>query len=78
MTLICYYCGHASQSMLEALRHDADRPESCLAWRQPMNTQVITDHAEIDSILQTLNVQGEGNLDRALDDYYERIEHVYR
>lgn len=78
MTIVCYYCGHTSHSMMEAARHDADRPESCLACRQPTNTQLITEQAEIDSILQTLTVQGEGNLDQALDDYFERIEHVYR
>jgi hypothetical protein len=78
MNIVCYYCGHTSHSMMEAVRHDSDRPESCLAWPQQNNRQQIPEEAEIDSILRALTVKGEANLDQALDEYYERIEHVYR
>jgi hypothetical protein len=78
MTILCYYCGHTSRSMMEATRHDADRPESCLAEQQPTKTHLRTMQAAIGSILQTLTVQGEGNLELALDAYHERIEPVYR
>lgn len=76
--MVCFYCGHVSNSMMEAARHEAHRPESCLPWRRQTSKQVVTEPAEIESILQTLTVQGEGNLDQALDDHYERIERSYR
>jgi hypothetical protein len=81
MTIVCHYCGHASHTMREAARHDADRPESCLACRPPLATEAVTSRPEVDPVLQNLqnlDVQGERNLDRALDDYYRKIEPAYR
>lgn len=79
MTIVCYYCGHTSRSMMEAARHEAARPESCLVWRERIMSEFLPDQGEeIDLILQALTVQGEGRLDQALDDYFERIERVYR
>jgi hypothetical protein len=79
MTIICYYCGHTSHSMVQAARHETARPESCLVWRQRTMSEFLPDQGEeIDLILKALTVQGEGKLDRALDDYFERIERVYR
>lgn len=79
MNVVCYYCGHISHSMVDGTRHEAARPESCLAWRERTMSEFLPDQGEeIDLILQALTVQGEGRLDRALDDYFERIERVYR
>ncbi len=79
MTIVCYYCGHTSSSMVEAARHEATRPESCLVWRQRTMIEFLPDQGEeIDLTLQALTVQGEGKLDQALDAYFERIERVYR
>lgn len=73
--IICHYCGHSSGSMVEAARHEAERPESCVAWRSRVS---VSARIDVESILRTLTVQGGGNLDKALDDYYDRIERVYR
>jgi hypothetical protein len=79
MNIVCHYCGHKSRSMLLAVRHDTDRPESCLAWLGQRNTEPVNEPAgEVDRVLRGLTVQGGGNLDRALDEYFERIQPVYR
>jgi hypothetical protein len=79
MTIVCHYCGHTSDSMLEAVRHDTDRPESCLAWVRRAEIEPVTRPTEeVDAILRELTVQGEGNLEEALDVYFERIQRVYR
>jgi len=65
--------------MVEAARHEAARPESCLAWQQRTMSEFLPDQGEeTDLILQALTVMDEGKLDQALDDYFERIERVYR
>ena len=65
--------------MLEAVRHDTDRPESCLAWRRGMKSESLDDPGgDVDASLRGLTVQGEGSLDEALDGYFERIQRVYR
>lgn len=78
MIIVCHYCGHTSTTMVEAARHEAERPESCAALRHKRNRRRMTDPVDVESILRTLTVQGGGNLDRALDDYFDRIERVYR
>jgi hypothetical protein len=78
MSIVCHYCGHTSHSMMEATRHEADRPESCFSWRQPTNSELMKDQAEIDAILQLLTVEDGGNLGHALDDYFERIAPIYQ
>jgi hypothetical protein len=79
MNIVCHYCGHKSNSMLEAVRHDTGRPESCLAWRRGMKSESLDDPSgDVEASLQRLTVQGEGNLEEALDEYFERIQPVYR
>ena len=75
MIIVCHYCGHTSSTMGEAARHEAERPESCVAWRSRLS---VSSRRDVESILRTLTVQGGGNLNQALDDYYDRIERVYR
>jgi hypothetical protein len=72
--IVCHYCGHTSTTMVEAARHEAERPESCAALDQ-LNRLRVTG---VESMLRTLTVEGGGNLDQALDEYYERVEPVYR
>jgi hypothetical protein len=76
--IVCHYCGHASSSMLEAVRHDSERPESCLAWLGRSEIESLVRPIEEDAVLRNLTVQGEGNLEDALEEYFERIQPVYR
>jgi hypothetical protein len=78
MTIVCFYCGHASDSMQEAARHDADRPESCLQWQQLGKPPMGGTAEQILQALRSLIVQGGGSLDRELDVHYERLQRVYR
>jgi hypothetical protein len=73
--LVCHYCGHTSTTMVEAARHEATRPESCAAVTYQLNRLSVTG---VESTLRTLTVRGGGNLDQTLDEYYDRIERVYR
>jgi hypothetical protein len=79
MTIVCHYCGYRSDSMREAARHDAERPESCLLWRRVRKLAPLS-YAEnhIEETLRHLAVQGGGSLDRELDRDYERLQRVYR
>lgn len=79
MRVICHYCGFASESMVDALRHDACRPRSCERWHELMKaTPLAYSREEIELTLQVLTVQGGGNLGLELDEYGEKIESVYR
>lgn len=78
MTIVCFYCGYASHVMQEAARHDADRPESCLQWRQRGHLPSHGTPEQIREALGTLTVQDGANLDCELDSYYERLQRVYR
>jgi hypothetical protein len=40
--------------------------------------RVIHPNEVLDPILRGLTVQGEGNLNQALDQYFERLQRVYR
>jgi hypothetical protein len=64
--------------MVEAARHEAERPESCAAWHDQRSRPSVSGRRDVESILRTLTVQGGGNLEQALDDYYDRIERAYR
>lgn len=77
MIIVCHYCGRTSTTMVEAARHEAERPESCVAWRDQPNRLSVTGPADLE-ILRTLTEQGGGNLDQGLDDYCDRIARVYR
>jgi hypothetical protein len=79
MTIVCHYCGYRSDSMPEAARHDAERPESCLLWRRVRKLAPLS-YAEkyIDETLRHLTVEGGERLDRELDRDYERLHRVYR
>jgi hypothetical protein len=79
MTIVCHYCGYRSDSMAEAVRHEADRPESCILWRnvRKLAPLPITD-VRIQETLRHLTVQGGKNLDRELDAAFERLQRVYR
>jgi hypothetical protein len=78
-TIVCHYCGYRSDSMTEAARHDAERPESCVLWRRVRKLAPLS-YAEthIWETLRHLSVQGGDNLDRQLDRDYERLQRVYR
>jgi hypothetical protein len=79
MTIVCHYCGYRIDSMLEAVRHDAERPESCLLWRRVRKLAPLTYADEyIHETLRHLTVQGGGNLDGELDVEYERLHRAYR
>lgn len=79
MKVVCHYCGFASESMLDALRHDACRPRSCERWNELMKaTPLGCSSEEIELTLRLLTVQGGGNLDLELDAYREKVESVYR
>lgn len=79
MRVLCHYCGFTSESMVDALRHDACRPRSCERWRELMKTTPLRfSSVKIDETLQHLTIQGGGSLDAALDRYFEKIEPVYR
>lgn len=79
MRVVCHYCGFVSQSMVDALRHDAWRPQSCQRWHELMNVTSFSYSPEtVDLVLRFLTVQGGGNLDLELDEYREKVESVYR
>jgi hypothetical protein len=79
MRVVCHYCGFSSESMVDALRHDACRPRSCERWHELTKAAPPRcSSAEIDLTLRLLTVQGGGNLDRELDEYREKVESVYR
>lgn len=79
MRIVCHYCGFSSESMVDALRHDACRPSSCERWNELMKeTSLGYSLEEIESMLRLLTVQGGGSLDLELDEYREKIESVYR
>lgn len=79
MRVLCHYCGFTSESMVDALRHDACRPRSCERWRELMKaTPLRLSSEEIDEALQHMTIQGGGSLEMALDRYLEKIEPVYR
>ena len=79
MRVVCHYCGFTSESMVDALRHDAWRPYSCERWQALMTAAPFGYSPEdIDEALRHLTVQGGGNLDLELDRYREKIEPVYR
>lgn len=79
MRVVCHFCGFASESMIDALRHDSCRPRSCERWTELMRATPLdyTPH-EIETTLRLLTVQGGGNLELALDSYRQKIEPVYR
>lgn len=79
MRIVCHFCGFTSESMIEALRHDACRPRSCERWTELMKA-TPRDYTleEIETTLLHLTVQGGGILDLALDTYRQKIEPVYR
>jgi hypothetical protein len=79
MRVACHLCGFASESMIDALRHDACRPRSCERWRE-LTTATPRNYTpkEIETTLRYLTVQGGGNLELALDGYLQKIEPVYR
>jgi hypothetical protein len=77
--VICHYCGYTSESMVDALRHDAWRPRSCQRWQALKKAAPFGySREDIDLALRLLTVQGGGNLDLELDRYREKIESVYR
>lgn len=79
MRVLCHYCGFTSESMVDALRHDACRPRSCERWRELVKaTPLRFSLAKIDETLQHLTTQSGGSLEVALDRYLEKIEPVYR
>jgi hypothetical protein len=79
MRILCNYCGFASSSMVDALRHDALRPNSCDRWRQMQKTAPLPHGPErIEAILRHMTLQDGGSLELALDRYLEKIEPVYR
>lgn len=79
MRVVCYYCEFASESMIDALRHDACRPRSCERWTELMKaTPRDYTPEEIETTLRHITVQGGGNLELALDTYRQQIEPVYR
>lgn len=79
MTVVCHYCGYRSDSMLEAVRHDAERPESCLLWRHVRKLAPLSYAEEyIDETLRHLTVQGGANLDRELNADLERMQRADR
>ena len=79
MRVVCHYCGFASESMVDALRHDAWRPQSCQRWHALTKITPLNYSPEIvDLVLRSLTVQGGGNLDVELDEYREKVEFVYR
>jgi hypothetical protein len=79
MRVVCHYCGFASESMVDALRHDAWRPKSCRRWNELMKVTPLSYSPEtVDLVLRFLTVQGGGNLDLELDEYREKVESVYR
>lgn len=79
MKVVCHYCRFTSESMVDALRHDALRPHSCERWHVLMKAASSGYSAgDIDEALRHLTVQGGGNLDLELDSYREKIESVYR
>jgi hypothetical protein len=79
MRVVCHYCGFSSESMIDALRHDAWRPQSCRRWDELMTLTPLSYSPEtVDLVLRVLTVQGGGNLDLALDEYREKVESVYR
>ncbi len=64
--------------MLDGMRHDAARPGSCRSWLERMELALLPIPADqVRDILQALTVYGDGNLDRALDDFYEKIQALY-
>lgn len=79
MRVVCHFCGFTSDSMIDALRHDACRPRSCERWAELMKAKPrdYTDE-EIETTLRDLTVQSGGNLELALDSYRQKIEPVYR
>jgi hypothetical protein len=79
MTIVCHYCGYRSDSMLEAARHDAERPESCLLWRRVRKLAPLSYAEEyIEETLRHLTVQSGANLDRELNAAYERLQRARR
>lgn len=79
MRIVCHFCGFASESMIDALRHDACRPRSCERWIELMKaTPLDYTPEEIETTLRYLAVQGGGNLELALDRFRQKIEPVYR
>ena len=78
MTIVCHYCGYRSDSMLEGVRHDAERPESCLLWRAVRKLAPLSyANAYIEETLRHLTIEGGGNLDEELTADYERAQRVY-
>jgi hypothetical protein len=78
LTVVCHYCGYLTDSMLDAMRHDADRPRSCKVWLDRLEVALLPMPLEqVDQVLRGLTFHGEGTLDRALDDYYDKIHKAY-
>lgn len=79
MTVVCHYCGYRSDSMLETVRHDAERPESCVLWRRVRKLAPLSYAEEyIEETLRHLTVQSGENLDRELNADFERMQRVDR
>ena len=79
MRIVCHYCGFASASMIDALRHDACRPRSCDRWREIQKAAPLgASEEQIGEILRHMTLQDGGKLEAALDRYREKIEPVYR
>jgi hypothetical protein len=78
ITVVCHHCGYLTDSMLDAMRHDADRPRSCRSWLERLEMALLPIPLEqVDQVLRGLVVQGEGSLDGALDEYHGKIRKAY-